>query len=246
MITSNINNSHINNIKINTPLPNQKSNTGIKNPLNSNINKDVTENKNIELGDILNIKSGINNIAEHIRTVNNSINSAQILVEKIKNDLKIIRKNFPPFPPGSEERVQLLKNIQAFQKQINELTFPPLKLDEWDIIGVNNHAAYPSRLDIDNMKSTYLDDNATNEQIVSSAKQFDAIDEKLFQKKTELESFIKDTVNSAFNVFVKHYNDTTQLDISNNQANTISIETKNLLLTESKINLINDHTLLDV
>jgi DNA gyrase/topoisomerase IV subunit A len=236
MITSNINNSHINNIKINTPLPNQKSNTGIKNPINSNINKDVTENKNIELGDIFNIKSGLNNIAEHIRTVNNSINSAQSLVEKIKNDLKIIRKNFPPFPPGSEKRVQLLKNIQAFQKQINELTFPPEILDEWDIVPVV----------IKDLPRLNLDDNATNEQIVSSAKQFDAIDEKLFQKKTELESFIKDTVNSAFNVFVKHYNDTTHQDISNNQADTISIETKNLLLTESKINLINDHTLLDV
>jgi hypothetical protein len=244
MITSNINNSHINNIKINTPLPNQKSNTGIKNPINSNINKDVTENKNIELGNIFNIKSGLNNIAEHIRPINHYINSAQSLVEKIKNNLKIIRKYFPPFPPGSEERIQLLKNIQAFQKQINELTFPAVKLDEWDIPPIATKDSL--RLNLHEIKSTYLDDNATDDQIVSLTKQFDAIDEKLFQKKTELESFTKDTVNSALNVFVKHYNDTTHQDISNNQADTISIETKNLLLTESKINLINDHTLLDV
>ena len=34
-------------------------------------------------------------------------------------------EDFPPFPPGSEGRIQLLRNFAAFRKLIDQLTIPP-------------------------------------------------------------------------------------------------------------------------
>ena len=247
MITPNVSNKNINHMKTNlknAPLPHQKPNTDIQNPINSKINTYVSKNKHIELGGIFNIKASLNNIAKHLRTTNNSINKTQGWVEKIKNNLKTIRKNFPPFPPGSEERIQILKNITAFQKQINELTFPPPKLNEWDILRMDTKSL--PRLDLHEINSTYLDENATDEHIASSTKQFDAIDEKLRQKKSGLKSYMENTINSALNIFLKTNKDMINTGISSNQANAISLETKSLLLSESKMNLINDHALLEI
>jgi hypothetical protein len=39
--------------------------------------------------------------------------------------LERIVKNYPPFPPGSEERVKILKSISSLRKEIDQLTIPP-------------------------------------------------------------------------------------------------------------------------
>ena len=42
---------------------------------------------------------------------------------EIKDELTTFVKNYPPFPPGSEERVQALKNFAGFRKEIDKFPY---------------------------------------------------------------------------------------------------------------------------
>jgi hypothetical protein len=46
-------------------------------------------------------------------------------IEHMKAQLETIMKQFPPFPPGSEERIQALRAYAYFRKMIDQLTIPP-------------------------------------------------------------------------------------------------------------------------
>jgi hypothetical protein len=46
-------------------------------------------------------------------------------IDRLKAQLERIIKNFPPFPPGSEDRIQLLRNYASFRRLIDQLTIPP-------------------------------------------------------------------------------------------------------------------------
>lgn len=71
------------------------------------------------------IHSKLNNIAQSIRFVDRTAERIETFIDKMKARLKTIRKQYPPFPPGSEEREKLLRSFNAFRKQIDQLTIPP-------------------------------------------------------------------------------------------------------------------------
>jgi len=47
------------------------------------------------------------------------------IIAKMKKQLETIVKMYPPFPPGSEERIKFLKEYSGLRKQIEQLTIPP-------------------------------------------------------------------------------------------------------------------------
>lgn len=48
----------------------------------------------------------------------------QQLMREMRDNLNTIVKNYPPFPPGSEEREHLLNLVTGLRKQIEAVTFP--------------------------------------------------------------------------------------------------------------------------
>ena len=258
MITSKINAGDFN-IKTNyksISLSHKGSDTYKKNPVNA-VKDTNTEINNVqELENIFNIKSTLNKKVRHVRTANNTLNKMNNLIKKTKDNLQEIIKNFPPFPLGNEERVKLLKSIPALKKQINELTIPVPEKEIWDILPIKNKTVpnscsdiikkYAGSFNLSEINITYLDKNATNEQIISSINELEVTGGKINQKKTGLKLYLSDTLNSVLNVFTKNGKNTTNQDVSDNKANEMSIETKNLLLAASKTKLINDHTLLEM
>lgn len=92
---------------------------------NISLRKDASDLKEIQA-----IKTRLNEIAEDLRE--SSANKKDIL-EGIKENLDGINKFFPPYPPGSEERVRLLKSYVAFRVLIERLTIPPDIMDLTDI-----------------------------------------------------------------------------------------------------------------
>jgi hypothetical protein len=46
-------------------------------------------------------------------------------IEQMESEVQMFVKQYPPYPPGSEERLQLLNRFAALRKQIDRLTFPP-------------------------------------------------------------------------------------------------------------------------
>jgi hypothetical protein len=71
------------------------------------------------------INDSWNDIAQKKRTHDNILNEMEDYIDRLKAQLERILKNFPPFPPGSEERIQLLRSFAAFRRLIDQLTIPP-------------------------------------------------------------------------------------------------------------------------
>lgn len=98
-----------------------------------------------------------NAVAATIRTMDQAMEAAGTTVDAMKKELEVITKNYPPFPPGSEERVRRLRSYAALRAMIDKLTIPPeeeartlsgreesapsVALDEWTVsIGPNGIA----------------------------------------------------------------------------------------------------------
>ncbi len=85
----------------------------------------------------LNVRSGANLIELH--KINEKINlvargqklyqkqlqQVDDSIERMKAELVKIIKMFPPYPPGSEERVRALRACAGCRKLIDQLTIPP-------------------------------------------------------------------------------------------------------------------------
>ncbi len=68
------------------------------------------------------INENLNAIAETRRILEKRFQKINDYVEKMKEQLGTIRKQFPPFPPGSEERVRALRGYAYFRKLFDQLT----------------------------------------------------------------------------------------------------------------------------
>ena len=53
------------------------------------------------------------------------LHQAADLAAQIRQEINTLVKNYPPFPPGSEERVQFLRSVTALRQQLDALTVPP-------------------------------------------------------------------------------------------------------------------------
>ena len=66
-----------------------------------------------------------NSDARTIRAADKNMEKIENHIDRMKAESQRLIKNYPPFPPGSEERVKRLKSINAFRKLIDQLTIPP-------------------------------------------------------------------------------------------------------------------------
>jgi len=87
--------------------------------------KEFSSRNHPELLELQKINDSWNDIAHKKRTYDNKINEVEDYVARMKAQLERIIKNFPPFPPGSEERIQVLRSFAGFRKLIDQLTIPP-------------------------------------------------------------------------------------------------------------------------
>jgi hypothetical protein len=71
------------------------------------------------------INDRLNLTAKIQRTYEKRFERVNDYIERMKIQLERIMKQFPPFPPGSEDRVQALRSYAYFRKMIDQLTIPP-------------------------------------------------------------------------------------------------------------------------
>jgi len=64
-------------------------------------------------------------VAESVRQADSTMQEIGSTVDKMKGSLEGIIKNYPPFPPGSEQRVKALKDFAGLREEIEKLTLPP-------------------------------------------------------------------------------------------------------------------------
>jgi hypothetical protein len=70
------------------------------------------------------VSEEINAYAKIVRHTDAILEKASNQVDLMKRPLEAIIKNFPPFPPGSEQRADLLKSYISLRKEIDKLTVP--------------------------------------------------------------------------------------------------------------------------
>jgi len=79
----------------------------------------------LDIENLETIHSRFNSVARAIRGADENMGRIENYIDRMKSELQSIVKNYPPFPPGSQERVRRLKSINAFRRLIDQLTIPP-------------------------------------------------------------------------------------------------------------------------
>lgn len=71
------------------------------------------------------INDRLNSTAKIQRTFENRFEKLNDSIERMKAALEGILKQFPPYPPESEDRIRALRSYAFFRKMIDQLTLPP-------------------------------------------------------------------------------------------------------------------------
>jgi hypothetical protein len=67
----------------------------------------------------------LNSTAKSLRDTGTALRQSSDIMGQMKSELGKIVKNFPPFPPESAERRDILMSYQAIREQIASMTIPP-------------------------------------------------------------------------------------------------------------------------
>ncbi|MBP1719794.1 MAG: hypothetical protein H6Q43_3232 [Deltaproteobacteria bacterium] len=71
------------------------------------------------------INEKINLVAKGQRFYQRQLQQVNDAIEQMKTQLEKIMKQFPPYPPGSEDRIRALRAYAGCRKLIDQLTIPP-------------------------------------------------------------------------------------------------------------------------
>jgi flagellin-like hook-associated protein FlgL len=71
------------------------------------------------------VNSSLNMIATNIRIADVSMDTIGDCLDNMSSQLEMIINNYPPCPPGSPERAELLKNFNFLRQQIDQVTSQP-------------------------------------------------------------------------------------------------------------------------
>jgi hypothetical protein len=66
-----------------------------------------------------------NTVAKSIRIADKAMGEIETNIEQMESEVEMFLKQYPPYPPGSEERINYLNRFAMLRKQIDQLTMPP-------------------------------------------------------------------------------------------------------------------------
>ena len=148
------------------------------------------------------IHSRFNSVARTIRVADENMGKIENYIDRMKAELQRIIKNYPPFPPGNEERVKRLKSVNAFRRLIDQLTIPPPNeefaakiMPKHDVVSKTNYSQKaPSERNLYQTRSEALDipklpEDANDEKVYALVEKLDAAGEMLRQSWSDLTTY---------------------------------------------------------
>lgn len=78
----------------------------------------------INLNKLENTNAQYHDLAQQIRDVKETMESIGVNLSEMRDALESIVKIFPPYPPGSSERIEALRQFTALRNMIDQLTAP--------------------------------------------------------------------------------------------------------------------------
>lgn len=79
-----------------------------------------------------------NAVVKSIRIADKAMGEIETNIEQMESEVEIFLKQYPPYPPGSDDRVKYLSRFAMLRKQIEQLSFPP-DAGAQQIIGRNSN-----------------------------------------------------------------------------------------------------------
>jgi len=64
-------------------------------------------------------------VVKSIRIADQAMEDIAANVEQMESEVEMFLKQYPPYPPGSEDRIKYLSHFAMLRKQIDQLTIPP-------------------------------------------------------------------------------------------------------------------------
>lgn len=128
--------------------------------------------------------SARNEVASSIKSADTSMAEIGKKIDTMKADLEIIVKNFPPYPPGSDDRLKFLRNFNSLRQQIDALTIP--RPTDSSAVAVKLHGLNtgPNGINIPALPDTPPE--ATDRQIYHAINGLDAAKKTLDQSRAGL------------------------------------------------------------
>ena len=114
------------NFATNTPnslKPKLGTNTAISLPKEDPSGEVKVSQSGAALDDLQALNAFLNSVAMRIRVADSTMAKIETIIDRMKEELGKIIKNYPPFPPGSEERVKFLRSFKALRQEIDKLSF---------------------------------------------------------------------------------------------------------------------------
>jgi len=214
------------------------------------------------------INSSLNLVAMGIRIADMAMETMETYIDQMKAQLERIIKNYPPFPPGSEERVKFLRTFTALRRQIDQLGFAPdykqdLKITadsmnipragDWKAV-VGNRGSRPAipgpqvSIDATGFNIPELSENATDAEIQAAIENLQDAKTALAQKRSGLAADALNTqqfleFNTKFDESFPGYPEVLKAsDMTEGTAESKSSEHKQTLMIESAKSLTEDPT----
>lgn len=94
-------------------------------PIHSEETEGRIKSSQSEFVELQRINDSVNELAKIRKEFETRFEKVDSYLEQMKEQLERILKQFPPFPPGSEDRVKALRAFTFFRKMIDQLTLPP-------------------------------------------------------------------------------------------------------------------------
>lgn len=97
----------------------------IKTPTGETIDGIKAEISSFSLNPSHQFNTEFNAVVKSIRIADKAMSEIETNIEQMESEVEMFIKQYPPFPPGSEDRVNYLSRFAMLRKQIDQLTFPP-------------------------------------------------------------------------------------------------------------------------
>ncbi len=97
----------------------------IKTPKGETIEGIKAEISSFSLNPSHQFNTEFNAVVKSIRIADKAMGEIETNIEQMESEVEMFLKQYPPYPPGSEDRVNYLSRFALLRKQIDQLTFPP-------------------------------------------------------------------------------------------------------------------------
>jgi len=97
----------------------------IKTPKGETIDGIKAEISSFSLNPSHQFNTEFNAVVKSIRIADKAMSEIETNIEQMESEVEMFIKQYPPYPPGSEDRIKYLSRFAMLRKQIDQLTFPP-------------------------------------------------------------------------------------------------------------------------